>query len=514
MNIVAMATAACVLATLLAVLRTTDAGNILMVPVGAGRPSSHRFVMEKAATVLAENGHSITWLLGNEHPPVAFGASVTYASRPATHVDADALIAEGNVGVGYILNMLNQFVDACAMLLNDRRTFDELRRRKFDLMFLDAADLCGFAMADGIGVPYAAIVSTGTAGVLFSEAPAMLSFSPSLVLPYTNRMTFAQRFKNTLVHVFFKVVGHVTFVRRLEGVARRAGFLADSSIEAVARRTNMHFVVGDFSFDYPIPVMPNTKHIGVITAGKPLPLAAPLQEFVQRSAARGVVVISFGSAVNSAGGDVVRKIAAAIADLPYFFVWRLRAADAPPLGDNVKIVDWIPQNDLLGHAKVVLFVTHAGPNSVWESVYHGVPMLALPIVADEYGNAARVVHHGVGKQLDFYGFTADEFRSGVIELITNRTYAERAAFKSRQLRANTGASSEGFLWWTNHLLETKGATYLRPASVELNFFQFYLLDVFTFLAVIGAIFVLCVWKLGASLYRRRIENRNAKTKLQ
>ena len=41
------------------------------------------------------------------------------------------------------------------------------------------------------------------------------------------------------------------------------------------------------------------------------------------------------------------------------------------LGDNVKIVSWLPQNDLLAHANCKLFVTHCGSNSMYESVYHG-----------------------------------------------------------------------------------------------------------------------------------------------
>lgn len=472
------------------------AARILMIPVGAGRPSSHRFVMEKAAMVLQNGGHNITWLLGNEYSSGKFGTSITYQSRPDSFTNADDLISDGRVGLSYILNILNQFVDACTKLLGNNELVEELKNEDFDLLFLDAADLCGFAMVEKLGTPYAVIVSTGTAGVLYSEAPPMLSFSPSLILPYTSRMNFFQRVHNTVVYVFFRVFGHITFVRRLENTAKRMGYLSQHrSIEDAARRANMYFVVGDFSFDYPIPVMPNVKHIGVITATEPEPLEKSLEEFIQRSGNYGVVLISFGSAIGAGSADVVKKIAAAIDGLPYFFIWKTDTENSPKVGDNVKFVDWLPQNDLLANPKMALFITHAGPNSVWEGVYHGIPMLALPIVADEYGNAARIVHHGVGKQLDYYSFTSDELRAAILECIENKTYVERAEYKSRHLRSNKLTSSEGFLWWTNHLLETKGAYYLQSASVDLNFYQYYLLDVMALFFIVGFLFLILLVRL-------------------
>ena len=61
---------------------------------------------------------------------------------------------------------------------------------------------------------------------------------------------------------------------------------------------------------------------------------------------------------------------------------------------------WSPQHDLLAHPKTALFVTHCGMTGILESVYHSVPMLALPIFGDQPDNAARLVERGLALWVD------------------------------------------------------------------------------------------------------------------
>lgn len=57
-------------------------------------------------------------------------------------------------------------------------------------------------------------------------------------------------------------------------------------------------------------------------------------------------------------------------------------------------MDWVPQNDVLGHPAVKAFVTHAGVNSLYEAAYHAKPIVAVPLIADQPSNAAQVNAHG------------------------------------------------------------------------------------------------------------------------
>jgi UDP:flavonoid glycosyltransferase YjiC (YdhE family) len=58
----------------------------------------------------------------------------------------------------------------------------------------------------------------------------------------------------------------------------------------------------------------------------------------------------------------------------------------------------LPQNDLLalGPHLVRVFLTHGGINSLLEAAYHGVPVVTLPLMADQLDNAMRAEELGMG----------------------------------------------------------------------------------------------------------------------
>ena len=64
--------------------------------------------------------------------------------------------------------------------------------------------------------------------------------------------------------------------------------------------------------------------------------------------------------------------------------------DSLHLSGNIWLTDWAPQNDVLGHPSVAAFVTQGGTNSIQEAMYHGKPVIVIPLVADQPMNAAKV----------------------------------------------------------------------------------------------------------------------------
>ncbi len=72
--------------------------------------------------------------------------------------------------------------------------------------------------------------------------------------------------------------------------------------------------------------------------------------------------------------------------------------DLSPIPSNVMVVHHAPQLKLLQRARIM--ITHGGASSIKESIYFGVPMIVFPLGADQPGNAARVVYHGLGVKGD------------------------------------------------------------------------------------------------------------------
>lgn len=70
-----------------------------------------------------------------------------------------------------------------------------------------------------------------------------------------------------------------------------------------------------------------------------------------------------------------------------------QAKSLGPLPANLCIRERVPQLALLRRASVM--VTHGGMNSVMECIHFGVPMVIIPGLRDQPGNATRAVHHGL-----------------------------------------------------------------------------------------------------------------------
>ena len=90
----------------------------------------------------------------------------------------------------------------------------------------------------------------------------------------------------------------------------------------------------------------------------------------------------------------------------------------PSLSPNIKVVSWLPQNDLLAHKDIKAFVSHVGHNSLYESAYHGVPVVAVPLFADQFPNAKKAEQFGFGISVDHETMDAQQLFEA-IERVTN-----------------------------------------------------------------------------------------------
>ena len=93
-------------------------------------------------------------------------------------------------------------------------------------------------------------------------------------------------------------------------------------------------------------------------------------------------------------------------------------------GDHV-VVDFAPQLKLLDRAS--LLITHAGVNTVLESLSRGVPMVALPRSGDQSGMASRIAYSGAGLCGSFKHATPGEIRALVQRVLAEDGFRQRAA---------------------------------------------------------------------------------------
>ena len=120
------------------------------------------------------------------------------------------------------------------------------------------------------------------------------------------------------------------------------------------------------------------------------------------SSKKGVVLISFGSVLKDSNlsEDKKQSLLSIFKNFPeYDFIWKW-TEDVENLPKNVLKSKWLPQQDILAHKNVVLFITHCGMHGVMESIYHGVPMLGIPIFMDQGDVLQRIIEKGIGIGID------------------------------------------------------------------------------------------------------------------
>ncbi|GBC02649.1 hypothetical protein RclHR1_04730010 [Rhizophagus clarus] len=67
---------------------------------------------------------------------------------------------------------------------------------------------------------------------------------------------------------------------------------------------------------------------------------------------------------------------------------------------NIFMTSFAPQFSILNHTNTKIFLSHSGSGSIYESLYAGTPILALPITYDQPGNAEKLESAGVALTLD------------------------------------------------------------------------------------------------------------------
>ena len=105
---------------------------------------------------------------------------------------------------------------------------------------------------------------------------------------------------------------------------------------------------------------------------------------------------------------------------------------------NTIIVQRAPQLDLLKLASVC--VTHAGLNTVLESLAQGVPQVAIPVTFDQPGVAARIAHRQTGVVTSLDKLTPDHLSALLDEVLINSAYRANAQKLQRKIVEANGLS--------------------------------------------------------------------------
>jgi len=142
----------------------------------------------------------------------------------------------------------------------------------------------------------------------------------------------------------------------------------------------------------------------------------------------GPLVLVAPSTSQDPDNRLVRSALEAMADLPVRVIAttnRVGRIDSSSVPENATLVDWISYSQVMPLASLV--ICHGGHGTIARALAEGVPVLACPIAGDMNENATRVAWSGAGLAIRWSLVRPRSVRWAVSRLLTDRSFADRAA---------------------------------------------------------------------------------------
>jgi UDP:flavonoid glycosyltransferase YjiC (YdhE family) len=184
---------------------------------------------------------------------------------------------------------------------------------------------------------------------------------------------------------------------------------------------------------FPLPATAHALH--------PLPFDSStndaLPSWVEQLPAVPNVYFTLGTVFNTESGDLFARVLVGLRDAPVNVIATVgHEIDPTEFGQqppHIHIERYIPQALILPRCRVS--ISHGGSGSVIGALAHGLPMVLIPMGADQPQNAARCEALGAARVLDAVDATPEMIRQAVKEVLKNPTYRQAA----EQMRAEIAA---------------------------------------------------------------------------
>ncbi|XP_020793597.2 UDP-glucuronosyltransferase 3A1-like [Boleophthalmus pectinirostris] len=374
----------------------------------------------------------------------------------------------------------------CGRLLEDEKMMSFLQNENYDVAVLDALNPCSFILARKLGIRYIAFYPGALNGPLSIGLPSPISYVPVFNSELTHHMNLWGRMKN-LFYFFLAPVGQALVWSRFSDVVAQHLEQPPSGLDELHQGAELWTFNTDFSLEFPQPLMPFTVLVGGVLNKPAKPLQQDFNSWITNLKEPCFIVVTLGSMVSSVSVDsLITELVAGFSSVPQGVIWRYDTKlwpshiDIPP---NVKIVDWLPLNDLLGHPKVCLFITHGGQNSLLQAVYHAVPVLGIPLFGDQFDNVVKAEAKGLGLIIKPTHITRGRLSSTIQTLIRDSRFKSSALSLSALHKSQPVPPAQRFVLWVDHVLQSGSGLHLKPVALGQPWYQRNLLDIMMLLTL-------------------------------
>ncbi|XP_030763310.1 UDP-glucuronosyltransferase 2B18-like [Sitophilus oryzae] len=321
--------------------------------------------------------------------------------------------------------------------------------------------------------------------------PILPSMYSEMFLPYHGELSFYERIKSTLYFLWSRYYVNLVALPKCDQISKK--YLGNDIpyIGDIEKNLSALFLNSNPVLYTPRPLVPTVVPLVFIHIEPPKPLPQDIKAEMD-SAKNGVVYFSLGSNVKSM--NIPQRVRNLLMDvfreLPYKVLWKFEKEELPGKPSNVVIKQWLPQQDVLAHPNVKVFVSQGGLQSTEEAVDRGVPMVIIPFISDQEFNGKKLQEFGVARHIDYLNTTKQELIDSIIDVAKNPKYRENMKKLKDLLNDEPMTGIERAVWWSEYVIRHKGTRHLRSPTVDIAWYKYFLLDVVS--AFVGIIILILV----------------------
>ena len=354
---------------------------------------------------LVSQGHQVWYYSYNIMKEKIESAGATFIS--CDDYDAEfKLSAKDSVRIGKDTAFSTKILVDTTLAL-DNKVCSEMAELKPDCIVADSMALWGKAVALKLGIPFVSSTTT-------------FAFNK-----YSARIMKQNAFD--FVKMLFSIPEISKQIKRLQD----NGYPVKNILDIIGSDENVHTIVYTSSEFQPCAETFSDKFTFVG------PSVRQPKEEIEKTKDK-LIYISMGT-VNNDMLPFYKNCISALGNTDYQIIMSVgEKTDVNKLGNIPENISVFPQVDQVAVLqKVDLFISHAGMNSVSESLYFEVPMVLFPQTAEQKGVASRVVELGAGVVMK--KSNKSTILKAVCKMMENSIYKQKAAQIAEGFKKSSGA---------------------------------------------------------------------------
>uniref|UniRef100_A0A0N5A5S9 UDP-glucuronosyltransferase n=1 Tax=Parastrongyloides trichosuri TaxID=131310 RepID=A0A0N5A5S9_PARTI len=492
---------------------------------------SHVNFLSQIADTLVDAGHNVTVLSMEIDPSINHPGSykANIIRYPGTKQLEDhfrslinpeffwSLNNTGSDQLKMVERFMNTFYDYSLKIFNDNELIKNIKKERFDVGIAEAISPFLFGMLKVCSVKtnvaaFSMPLSDQNYKDFGLDFPT--SYIPTSMSPFTDKMSYMERTQNLGVYLMSRYFHHLYgYKPSLQDEFDNKYGKGYYDRDKIIGNSAFIFLNSHPFIDIPGPKTPKMVEISGIGIKDTKPLDNYWDKILSLSP--NTVLISFGTIAKSSfmPENLKNGLLETIKRLPNItFIWKYESPeDGTGEGiENLILSKWFPQSDLLNDKRLTLFITHGGAGSVTEAFFRGVPVVAIPILNDQYKNVKLFERHGTGLLMDKNDLSNYSILEKKIkEVIGNKEYKEKAEVMAKMLKKRPIQPKELLIKHIEFAAEFGSLEVLDLASRNMSFIEYYNLDIIVpflviLLSVISVLFYV-LYKFIRSIFYSKVK---------